>query len=342
MNHSFGQRIVMSPSTPYILLDTHSTVTAASHASRDRSAAIAKVSTASLSNTTPKQQEIFTLKKSGQSIRHALYWLDKMRKHRIKPNLTTYAILIKEFLRSGHVNRAYILLTEMLKEGYNISAFMLNRNISNNDLEMLNLIHKAKEGDYVEISSAQINKLSSSMGKPITEPTETPINLSSILETKPADALDIRSLNVSLIPVATNNLKLYEHQLYFEEQAVRASLERLRVVAEVQSTETSFNSYSLQSLIWSWHQKLYPMVVEEQDRSRDPFRRTEVFVGGLFLLLLDAGKLSMLTIQQLLRLNIDRDVENDISVMHAASEIGSAVEMEYYTEHLCKRKNNHV
>jgi DNA-directed RNA polymerase len=284
--------------------------------------------------------EVYMMKGDGRSTYHALKWFDEMRKQQIKPNSTTYTLLIKGFIRSGSVNRAQTLLMEMLKEGYNISAFMLNRNISNNDLEMLNLIHKAREGNYFEISSAQINKLLSSMGNPTTESTETPASLSSVLEAKSTNVLDIHLLKDLLVPVATNDTKLYERQLHFEEQSVTASIERLRAVAEAQ--ETSSNSYSLQSLMWSWHQKLYPIVVEEQQHACNFFGKTSKYVCGLFLSLLDAEKLSMLVIQQLLRLSMDRDMENDISVTYAASEIGNAIEMEYYTKQLCKCKNDLV
>jgi DNA-directed RNA polymerase len=280
------------------------------------------------------------VKRDGKLTHLALHWLDKMEKQQIKPNLTTYVILIKGFLRSGNVNAAHSLLMEMLKEGHDIYAFMLNRNISNHDLEMLNLLHRAREGGYFEISLAQINKLLSSAGRPTIESTKTPTDLSSVLETRPTDILNVDLLKALLIPVEANNTKLYERQLHFEEQAVSASLERLRVVAGMQDTETPSNSYSLRSLMWSWYQKLYPMIVEEQQNARSPVRRTDALTGSLFLLLLNAEKLSMLTIQQLLRLSIDRDMANDINAMHATSEIGNAIEMEYYTEQLCKCKND--
>jgi DNA-directed RNA polymerase len=277
------------------------------------------------------------MKQGGESIRQTLDWFDEMVKQQIKPNLTTYAILIKGFIQVGATNTAHFLLMEMLKAGHSIAAFMVNRNISNNDLKSLNLIRKAREGDYFEILSAKINELLSSMGKSTTEPTVLPIDLSSVLEAKSTDVLHIRLLKASLVPVESKNMELYERQLHFEERSVNASIERLQAMAEAQ--ETSFNSYSLRSLMWSWHQKLYPMIVEEQQRARNPFERTSRFAVSVFLPFLDAKKLSMLTIQQLLRSSIDRDIENDISVLRAASEVGKAIEMEYYTEKLCKRKN---
>jgi pentatricopeptide repeat protein len=106
----------------------------------------------------PDQKERFTdvniynafieayMKRGGESIWEALSWLDEMRRQEIKPNLTTYVILIKGFLRFGPIDVAHALLIEMLKEGYSISAFMFNRNISNDDLKMLNLMCKAKGG----------------------------------------------------------------------------------------------------------------------------------------------------------------------------------------------------
>jgi DNA-directed RNA polymerase len=397
MNHSLGRRVVMPPPAQYILLDTHNTATVTSRASNSQSTAAAKVSTASLPNTTPKQQEILMLNKDliftnvrvidvdyklvliyvclktgyikralklyksltesypdqkerladvniynalteaymkgdERSKRRALYRLDEMRRQKIKPNLTTYAILIRGFLRLGLVNRAQSLLMEMLKEGYSITAFMLNRNISNNDLKMLNLICKAKGRDHFEISSAQIKELLSSRRKPDTESTE------ALIEAKSTDVLDVRLLEASLIPAEANNTKLYERQLHFEEQAVSASIERLRAMAEAR--ETSSNSYSLQSLMWSWHQKLYPIIVEEQKRACNPVGHTSKLTGSLFLTLLNAEKLSMLTIQQLLRLSMDRDMGNDISVTRAVNAIGKAIEMEYYTEQLRQHKND--
>jgi DNA-directed RNA polymerase len=229
---------------------------------------------------------------------------------------------------------------EMLKEGYSISALMLNRNINDNDLLMINLIHKKREGDHFEISSAPINELLSSVGKSTIETTDTPIDLSSVLETRPTDVLDIRLLKASLTPVESKNMELCKRQLHFEEQSINTSIEQLRTVAETQDMETSSNSYSLQSLMWSWHQKLYPKIVEEQQHILSHIGKTSESSGSLFLSLLDAEKLSMLAIQQLLRSSMNRDIENNISVVHAASEIGNAIEMEYYTEQLCKRKNS--
>jgi DNA-directed RNA polymerase len=92
--------------------------------------------------------------------------------------------------------------------------------------------------------------------------------------------------------------------------------------------------------MWTWYQKLYPMIVEEQQRARNSARKADIHNYGPFLLLLDAEKISMLTIQQLLRSSIDRDMMNDISVLHAASKVGNAIEMEYYTEQLHKREND--
>jgi hypothetical protein len=83
----------------------------------------------------------------------------------------------------------------------------------------------------------------SSIKKPTAELTETLIDLPSVLEARPIDVLNARLLKASLIPMETNNTKLYERQLHFEEQAVSASLERLRAMAE--SHETTSNSYSL-------------------------------------------------------------------------------------------------
>jgi DNA-directed RNA polymerase len=398
---------VMPLPTPYMLLNTHSTATATSHASKVHSTATAKVPTTSLPNTTPKQQEILMLnkdlifidaqangidsqlaimyawlktghieralkiykslnenypdqkerltsvnicnafieaymKRGGEFTRRASNWFDAMRRLGIKPNLTTYAILIKGFIQAGTVNTARLLLMEMLKEGYSITAFMLNRNISDNELRILKLICKSKGRDHFVASSVQINKLLSAMRKPATEPTETSIDLSSVPAARSTDALDVHLLNASLAPVEAKDIESYERQLHFEEQTMSASLERLRVAAEEQNPEASSNSDSLRSLMWSWHQKLYPMIVEEQQRVRDFVGKTDTLTYGPFLLLLDAEKLSILTIQQLLRLNTDRDVANGVRATRAMNEIGSAIEMEYYTEQLRECKNRLV
>jgi DNA-directed RNA polymerase len=261
--------------------------------------------------------------------------------------------------RSGTANTAHLLLQEMVKEGHSITAFMVNGRLSDNDLKTLKLVHKGRGDDGLEISSVQINKLLNRAGKPMTESkeitsmtdtttatatatTETPVDLSSVPEARSTDVLGVRLLKASLAPVAAKNMDLYERQLHLEQQAMNASLERLRAVAETQGTEMAFNSYPLRTLMWSWHQKLYPMIAEEQQRVRDPSGKSDAHNYGPFLLLLDAEKLSVLTIQQLLRLNADRDAVNGIRTTRAVSEVGRAIEMEYYAEQLRERNNSLV
>jgi DNA-directed RNA polymerase len=171
INHSLRRHVAMPLPTPYILLNIHSTATAASHASRAQPTATAQIPTSFLPTSssstihgTSKQQEILKLRndvifidpqasgideqliliyaclKTGhieralrifrvlaanypdqkerladvniynafieaymkqdvQSTRQALCWFEEMQRQRIKPNWTTYAILIKGFLR---------------------------------------------------------------------------------------------------------------------------------------------------------------------------------------------------------------------------------------------------
>jgi DNA-directed RNA polymerase len=170
MNHGLGRRVVMPLPTQYTLLNTHSTATVASPASKAQSTATAQLPTASMSanltdttsdkdkkeilmlqsdlifidprasgiddqlalmyaclktgdieralqifkslvNDHPDQKGRFAdvniynafieahMKIGGTHTRQALYWFDEMRKQKIKPNLTTYVILIKGFLR---------------------------------------------------------------------------------------------------------------------------------------------------------------------------------------------------------------------------------------------------
>jgi DNA-directed RNA polymerase len=286
------------------------------------------------------------MKQGGQSTRQALYWFDEMRRQKIKPNLTTYAILIKGFARHGPINTARLLLQEMLKEGHELVDLMLNGNLSDVDLKEIKLLSRVNRENKMMISSLHINKLLNSVGKSATKQTETTttttktsVDLSSVPEARSTDVLGVRLLKASLIPLANKEMDLYERQLHLENQAVNASLERLRAVAETRGIEMAFNSYPLRTLMWSWHQKLHPMIAEEQQRVHNHAGRVDTFIYGPFLTLLDAEKLSILTIQQLLRLSTDKDVINGIRTARAVTEVGRAIEMEYYAEQLRERSN---
>ncbi|RKP10634.1 DNA-directed RNA polymerase N-terminal-domain-containing protein [Thamnocephalis sphaerospora] len=285
------------------------------------------------------------------STRQALYWFDEMKKYGAMPTVSTYAILIKGFLRAGTVNTAHLLLQEMLKAGHSLQALMTNPMIRDEDLKALKLLRDGRSGaEGVEISAVTIKRLMEGIGRNAASTKEEQADSDAsevkksdnVPEAISTDVLGVRLLKKSLNPVAAKNLDLYERQLQLEDQAMIASLERLRAVAAAQGTEMKLSSSPLRTLMWQWHQKLAPMIREEQERARSITGKTDRLTYGPFITLLDADKISVLTIQQVLRLNATHGTVTGIKTARVLADVGRAIEMEYYAEQLRTRHNSVV
>src|SRR5690349_2909038 len=80
--------------------------------------------------------------------------------------------------------------------------------------------------------------------------------------------LGLRLLKKSLNPIAEKHLDQYERQLQLEEQALEASLERIKLASDEQFTGMRLSTSKLRRMMWKWHQELRPLIAKEQEHAR--------------------------------------------------------------------------
>ncbi|RKP26622.1 hypothetical protein SYNPS1DRAFT_2358, partial [Syncephalis pseudoplumigaleata] len=274
--------------------------------------------------------EAYVMQQGRPNTRQALYWFDEMKQSGAIPNVTTYALLIKGLLRDNTINTAKILIKEMLKQGHDINALISNRHLSDSDLKTLNSEITVDMLDEIKPTNNPVES--------IDTPTSTPDNLP---EARSTNVLGLRLLKRSLHPIAAKDLDRYERQLRLEEQALVASLERLRSTSDDQFIGMRLSSSPLRRLMWKWHQELTPLIAKEQARAHDVIGKRKESTRNAcapFIILLDAERLSILTIQHMLRLHSTGGVIGGMKTARAVAEVGRAIEQEYCAEQL--RANN--
>ncbi|KAI8058022.1 hypothetical protein BDF22DRAFT_663366 [Syncephalis plumigaleata] len=290
--------------------------------------------------------EAYIMQKGRPNTRQALYWFDDMKKSGAKPNISTYAILIKGMLRDKTTGTAKLLLRELLKEGHDINALIANRHLSDEDLKALNLfrqkgktaskldIQKQPEESNITVDMLDAIKPSNSPIKSIDIPTSSPNNLP---EARSTNVLGLRLLKRALDPIAAKDIDRYERQLRLEEQALLASIERLKSASDEQFVGMKMSSISIRRLMWQWHQELeqaraYQVIGTKKETTRN--------VCAPFIILIDAERLSILTIQHMLRLHSTGGIVGGMKTARAVSEVGRAIEQEYCAEQLRAKDNS--
>ncbi|KAI9593990.1 hypothetical protein BDF19DRAFT_424028 [Syncephalis fuscata] len=290
--------------------------------------------------------EAYISKPGRPDTRQALYWFDEMKKSGAKPNTTTYAILIKGLIREGTANTAKIVIKEMIKEGHDINTLIANRHLSDDDLKALNLFRqRASPQPKTDITVEMLDTIKPSAPSSFKNnelATNTESNLVNELpKARATNVLGLKLLKKSLNPINAKDLDQYERQLQLEEQAMVASLERLKSSSDEQFIGMKLSSSPLRRLMWKWHQKLTPLIEQEQESARIHIGKRKESTRNAcapFVGLLDAERLSVLTIQQMLRLHSTGGIVGGMKTARAVSEIGRVIEQEYCAE---QRRANH-
>lgn len=157
-------------------------------------------------------------------------------------------------------------------------------------------------------------------------------------EVKPTKSIGVHFLQEQLAalrdPKKSAHMDPHDLQLSLEQQGYEMALQRLLYDKE-QSLERgdtlqAMNLTPLKRNMWTWHQKMLPLIQEEIVRcDAATLRETERRAYGPFLKLLPAETLSIVTILELLRLHNSSGIGDGMKTARAIIDVGKAVEMEY-------------
>jgi DNA-directed RNA polymerase len=140
-----------------------------------------------------------------------------------------------------------------------------------------------------------------------------------------------------------------ERQKQLEMNAIESAQERWRKDhEELQAKGIAPLTNSINSLLWSWHQSLVPLIEQELDRvveaedTPDRHSAADRCLYGPFLRLMSPDKIAAIVVLEIIRLrNVTVDGEGTKS-SHAVMSIGKTLEQEYYAQELSKRKNRDI
>ncbi|CAG8711581.1 27154_t:CDS:2, partial [Racocetra persica] len=266
----------------------------------------------------------------------AFAWLDRMcDKCHVNPNLMTFAILVKGYLRKSKdfqcTTMLQVIVFEMEDKGFRFEQLIESNLLSDDDTQkLLELLNSDKE-----------SSLSKRLLKQLEDETTTPLTKEPI-STK---AFGVKLMKSSLEAVKEKGPDQYNRQTKLEENALHGAIERWKHDYEQMRKrgDTFAGIPSLRKAMWAWHKKLVPLIEMELKKSieKNIDEGSECIDSqtGTFLRLLSPDKLSAITILEMLRQTSDSEVIEGMTTTAAIMAIGKSVESEYNAEQLKKKQN---
>ncbi|KAF7725888.1 DNA-directed RNA polymerase [Apophysomyces ossiformis] len=275
-----------------------------------------------------------------------LAWFDAMRNYGITPDVNTYAIIVKGFLKmkSYHTSRA--LLQEMQSNGDMSIQDMIKSNfLSEQDVAMFRDLILENQGSSSEAVQKLLLDLECAtddiLGKPEVplrrETKNIDIHIEEVPEAIPTKSIGVKFLQEQLAALRDPRKALqvdpYELQRELEHQGYEVAMQRLLYDREASmergDTLNAMNLTPLKKIMWDWHEKMIPLLQAEISRCDKITRETDRNSYAPFLKLLPPEKLAIITILELLRLHNSSGIADGMKTARAVIDVGKAVEMEY-------------
>ncbi|KAI8352222.1 hypothetical protein B0O80DRAFT_499529 [Mortierella sp. GBAus27b] len=272
--------------------------------------------------------------------RDALKWFESLPKYGVKPDLTSFAILIKGFIKMDSMHTAKVMMMDMQKAGYSIEDLKLCPNLHENDLAKIEQVTK-----MLKPVTARIAPL-------VPEPSVIETS-SEFVEAKPVKnsqnetVIGVKLMRDTLDALSLKDLTRFERQQKLEEKSYQAALDRMEY--DRNHMPEQLNVKPLRTYLWQWHQDLkegikaeikrVDAVLEHKSLSEDAALDKDRMIYGPFLKLVSPDKLAIITIMELLRLNNSGGVLEGMKSARALISIGKAIESEYNAEQMTKKSN---
>ncbi|GES80410.1 DNA/RNA polymerase [Rhizophagus clarus] len=274
-------------------------------------------------------------------INEALQWFDKLSFYGLTPNLATFAILIRGYLRLDldflGSSMLKILVKEIEECGYSFEQLIESNLLSDKETEKVLYLLRT-DPDSNKASKELMEKIECVIEKqkPVTKKD---LNMDEPVSTK---SFGVKLMKNALLAIKERDLDSVKRQIKLEENALQAATERWKHENERKDKFVNLHKNVLKKSMWTWHVKLVPLIQEELERCKNKetlLTDRERANYGPFLQLLSAEKLSAITILELLRQNGGGGIGEGMKTTRAVLSIGKAVENEYNSEQLKKKQN---
>ncbi|KAG0237059.1 DNA-directed RNA polymerase [Actinomortierella wolfii] len=273
----------------------------------------------------------------------ALRWFESLAKYHVKPDLNSFAILIKGFLKMDSMHTAKVMMMEMQKAGFTVEELRDCNTLQPADIERIDQI-----ANLLKPASARLAVPTEPAPeiKELTEPVQQYAEVKPVRNSKNEPVIGVQLMRSTLDALSRKDLDRYDRQLKLEEKSYQAALEKLE--HDRHGIPEQMNLRPLKSYLWKWHEALTASIKQEIKRINDALEKKssastgvdrERIAYGPFLKMLPAEKLSIITILELLRLNNSGGIMDGMKSARALIAVGKAVETEHNAEQFAKKNN---
>ncbi|KAF9355018.1 DNA-directed RNA polymerase [Mortierella sp. AD094] len=271
----------------------------------------------------------------------ALKWFESLSKYKVKPDLTSFAILIKGFIKMDSLHTAKVMMMEMQKAGFTIDNLRQCPDLQAEDVDRVNQV-----AGMLKPASARLKPVVSE--EPVSvAPASEYVEVNPVKNSNNETVIGVRLMRNTLDALALKDLSRFERQLKLEERSYQAAIDRMEYDRE--NIPDQLNVRPLRAYLWQWHQSLktgikaelkrVEAVLEQRSLSDDAALDKDRMLYGPFLKLLSPDKMAMITILEMLRLNNSGGIVEGMKSARALIGIGKAVESEYNAEQMTKKSN---
>ncbi|KAJ3215046.1 DNA-directed RNA polymerase [Dinochytrium kinnereticum] len=306
-------------------------------------------------------------------LERAVEWKGRLLEYDLKPDVITYAILIRYALKKNDVSSASGFLTEMELNGLDTSSLLKNsrfaepeersplesllRALGRPDIQGKKDLTEEIADHILASTSAESNSkcenddlILSAMRESVVDeavradvkPTPHPLAVEELAKTESLGVNILRQM-LSTLNEATYTSKLEKQQLLEEKSLVAAAEEQeaqferlpkeLRTIMQIPSQITAL-----------WNRALVPLIRRELESIENATRDADQHPALPFLKLLTAEQMAKITITCFLRFFKSRSNEGcDIATAATTQlliSIGSGIEQEFAMQQLKRKKNN--
>ncbi|KAJ3417132.1 DNA-directed RNA polymerase [Chytridiales sp. JEL 0842] len=317
----------------------------------------------------------------GPDLKKALEWRNRLKDLNadLKPDSTTFAILVRYAISVNDLALATKFLWEMEHEGIPAETLLTNsrfadqeervpleallRSIGKDTLAVADEPQSIAERVLAQASSAKTNdpktsasasdglmlsamqEFNSHATSPVSPAPATPISSLASAELRGTDSIGVRILRRTLDSLDRNpTISKLERQQILEEKALLAAVEEREATREKLPANMKNMTQMPTQLMASWHKLLVPLIKREIQALEEATSDADEHSYLPFLKLLTPEQLSRICITEFMRLP-GRQESGRIATSGAKttvsllSGIGRNIEMEYNLQQMKKKKN---
>ncbi|KAF9945499.1 hypothetical protein BGZ65_010665, partial [Modicella reniformis] len=180
--------------------------------------------------------------------KEALKWFELLSsKYSVKPDLTSFAILIRGFIKMDSMHLAKVMMIEMQRAGFTVEDLRGCPDLQVEDVKMIDTVARLLMPVSAHIAPLTPEPISS-------EPSSEFVEVNPVKNFNNETVIGVKLMRNTLDALNLKNLTHFERQQKLEEKSYQAALDRMEY--ERTNMPDQLNVQPLRTYLWRWHQEL--------------------------------------------------------------------------------------